>query len=237
MRRKEPMKRFLPVLMTLGLVLLAGCKGSSTATPASTGELKTDEEKTVYAMGVMLATPVKSMALTPEQIEIMSRGLKDAAAGKKVLVEPNTMQNQIQEFARSRATAAAASEKQKSAGFLAEAEKEPGATKTDSGIIIKTLTPGTGQSPKATDTVKVHYKGTLTSGEVFDSSIERGQPAEFALNGVIRCWTEALQKMKVGEKAKLVCPSDVAYGDQGRPPKIPGGATLVFEVELLEIKK
>jgi FKBP-type peptidyl-prolyl cis-trans isomerase FkpA len=95
---------------------------------------------------------------------------------------------------------------------------------------------GTGASPKATDTVNVHYHGTLRDGSVFDSSVDRGEPISFPLNGVIPCWTEGLQKMKVGGKAKLVCPSDIAYGDGGRPPQIPGGATLVFEVELLEVK-
>ena len=87
----------------------------------------------------------------------------------------------------------------------------------------------------ASDQVKVHYTGTLTDGTVFDSSVKRNEPATFPLNGVIKCWTEGVQKMKVGEKAKLTCPSDVAYGDNGRPPTIPGGATLIFEVELLEI--
>src|SRR4029453_19179256 len=117
MRRKEPMKRILPVLMTLGLVLLAGCKGSNTAAPASTGELKNDEEKTIYAMGVMLATPVKGMALTPEQVEFWSGALREAGVAKKIFVDPQTMQTQIQESPRSRGTAAAASEKQKSASF------------------------------------------------------------------------------------------------------------------------
>lgn len=231
------MKRFLPVLTLLGLVLLAGCKGSNSAAPASTGELKTDEEKTLYAMGVLLGSNVKSFALTPAQLAVMSRGMMDSASGKKVIVEPQTMQNQIQEFARARVAAGAQAEKDRGKTFLTEAEKEPGATKSASGMIMKTMTPGTGESPKASDTVKVHYKGSLTDGTVFDSSIERGQPMDISLSGVIPCWTEGLQKMKVGEKAKLVCPSEIAYGDQGRPPKIPGGATLVFEVELLEVKK
>ncbi len=100
-----------------------------------------------------------------------------------------------------------------------------------------TLKPGAGSSPQASDKVKVHYHGTLPDGTVFDSSVQRGEPATFALNGVIRCWTEGLQRMKVGGKAKLVCPSDTAYGDRGMPPRILPGATLIFEVELLDIVK
>ena len=99
------------------------------------------------------------------------------------------------------------------------------------------ITPGTGDQPKATDKVKVHYQGTLIDGTVFDSSVQRGQPVTFALNQVIPCWTEGVQRMKVGGKSKLVCPSSIAYGDHGRPPKIKPGATLVFEVELLGIEK
>ena len=232
------MRRTTAILLMTGMALLAGCKGAgSTAAPASTGELKTDEEKTLYAMGVMLGGNVKSMGLTAEQLAVMTRGFSDSASGKKTEVDPQSMAQQIQEFARSRAAAAATTEKKKSEDFLAQAAKEAGAVKTDTGMVYKTLKPGTGDSPKPTDTVKVHYTGTLIDGTVFDSSVQRGQPAEFPLSGVIPCWTQGVQKMKVGEKAKLICPSDLAYGDQGRPPRIPGGATLVFEVELLEIKK
>jgi FKBP-type peptidyl-prolyl cis-trans isomerase FkpA len=95
---------------------------------------------------------------------------------------------------------------------------------------------GTGRSPAATDVVKVHYHGTFTDGRVFDSSVQRGEPASFPLNGVIPCWTQGLQQMKVGGKAKLTCPPELAYGAQGAPPTIPPNATLVFEVELLEIQ-
>ena len=115
-----------------------------------------------------------------------------------------------------------------------KAAAEPGAVKTDTGLIYRELKAGDGASPKATDNVKVNYRGTLTNGTEFDSSYKRNEPAEFPLNGVIKCWTEGVQKMKVGGKSQLVCPSDLAYGDQGRP-SIPGGATLVFEVELMSI--
>jgi FKBP-type peptidyl-prolyl cis-trans isomerase FkpA len=120
--------------------------------------------------------------------------------------------------------------------YLDKAAAEPGATRTASGLIYSELKPGTGASPKATDTVKVHYRGTLVDGTVFDSSYTRNEPAEFPLNQVIRCWTEGVQKMKVGGKSKLVCPANIAYGDRGSPPQIPGGATLVFEIELLGIR-
>jgi FKBP-type peptidyl-prolyl cis-trans isomerase FkpA len=122
-----------------------------------------------------------------------------------------------------------------SENYLDKAAKEPGAVKTSSGLIYRELRPGTGASPKATDTVKVNYRGTLTDGTEFDSSYKRNEPISFPLNHVIPCWTEGLQKMKVGGKSQLVCPAAIAYREEGSPPAIPGGATLVFEVELLGI--
>lgn len=109
--------------------------------------------------------------------------------------------------------------------------------KTASGIVITTLKEGSGASPKASDTVKVHYRGTLTDGKEFDSSYKRGQPASFPLNRVIPCWTEGVQALKLGGKAKLQCPSQLAYGSRGIPGVIPPDATLLFEIELLEIAK
>ena len=114
---------------------------------------------------------------------------------------------------------------------------EPTEVRTSSGIVITTLKEGTGASPKSTDTVKVHYRGTLLDGKEFDSSYGRGQPATFPLNRVIPCWTEGVQKIKLGGKSKLVCPSKLAYGSQGVPGTIPPDSTLIFEVELLEIVK
>jgi FKBP-type peptidyl-prolyl cis-trans isomerase FkpA len=120
---------------------------------------------------------------------------------------------------------------------LDKAAAEKDAVKTPSGMVFRSLKDGTGPSPKETDVVRVHYRGTFPDGKEFDSSIARGQPAEFPLNRVIRCWTEGVQKMKVGGKAKLTCPASVAYGERGTPGgPIPPNATLVFEVELLGIK-
>jgi FKBP-type peptidyl-prolyl cis-trans isomerase len=122
---------------------------------------------------------------------------------------------------------------------LARIEEETGKPiqKTDSGLMYIVLTEGDGPSPATTDTVKVHYHGTFLDGKVFDSSVQRGQPAQFPLNRVIGGWTEGVSMMKVGGKWKLICPPDLAYGERGAPPRIPPNTTLVFDVELLDIVK
>ena len=121
------------------------------------------------------------------------------------------------------------------ADVKASAAKEPGAVVTKSGLVYRSLKEGTGKSPAATDTVKVHYKGTFPDGREFDSSYKRGEPTEFPLNRVIPCWTEGVQRMKTGGKAKLTCPPSIAYGEQGAGGVIPPNATLQFEIELLEV--
>ena len=121
------------------------------------------------------------------------------------------------------------------AAFLAKAAAESGAKKTESGAVLTTIKEGNGAIPKVTDTVKVHYRGTLIDGTVFDNSAKQGEPAMLRVNEMSRCWVEGMQQIKVGGKSKLVCPSSLAYRDKGLPPLIKPGATLVFEVELLEI--
>ena len=203
---------------------------------AAAQQYKTDDEKSLYAIGFLVGSRnLGPLSLKPKEMEIVMKGLSDGASGKKAVVEPEGQMDKINAFAQARSSAGA--DKEKSAGreYADKAAKEQGAQKLPSGLVYKTLTPGNGPSPHATDKVKVNYEGRLTGGTVFDSSYKRGQPAEFALNQVIKCWTEGVQKMKVGEKARLICPSDIAYGDHGHPPTIPGGATLVFDVELLGI--
>lgn len=231
------MTRYLPLLLALPLALGCQQKGGAGGAAVSTGELKTDEEKALYALGLIVGRNVKIFELTPGELAIVQRGLADTVSGAKPVVELEQFGPKVQELARSRSMKRVEAEKGKASSFLEAAAKEPGAVKTASGLVYVTMKPGTGASPAATDRVKVHYHGTLPDGTVFDSSVKRGEPAEFALSGVIPCWTEGVQKMKVGEKAKLTCPSSIAYGDSGSPPTIPGGATLVFEIELLEIKK
>jgi len=215
----------------------AAGRGASTApkpaVAAAPAPLTTDEQKTVYALGLMMGQSISMFNLTPAELELVKRALSDAAAGKPA-VELSEWGPKIQPLATSRSAAVAVKEKASSAAYLAKCAAEPGAVKTESGLVYREVKAGTGASPKATDTVKVHYRGTLVNGTEFDSSYKRNEPAQFPLNGVIKCWTEGVQRMKVGGKSILVCPSDLAYGDQGRP-SIPGGATLTFDIELLDI--
>ncbi len=206
-------------------------------TTARAQELKTDDEKTLYSIGVAISKSLDVFNLTPAEFDVVKRGLTDGVTGKKTLVElDQNTQQKINQFAQARMAQAAEKNKAASKAFLDKAAKEKGAQKTASGLIYTSVKEGSGPSPKDTDTVKVNYKGTFIDGKEFDSSAKHGKPAEFAVNQVIPCWTEGLQKMKVGGKAKLVCPSSIAYGDRGNAA-IPAGSTLVFDVELLEIVK
>jgi FKBP-type peptidyl-prolyl cis-trans isomerase FkpA len=207
---------------------------SASAPKAAAPVLETDEEKTVYALGLQVYRSLAQFDLSPAELELIERALADATAGKPA-VDVNEWAPRLQPFGQARSARVAEKQKAGSKAYLAKAAAEPGAIKTESGLIYMDLQPGTGASPKASDSVKVNYRGTLIDGTEFDSSYKRNQPAQFPLSGVIRCWTEGVQKMKVGGKARLVCPSDIAYGDTGHPPAIPGGATLIFEIELLEI--
>ena len=201
--------------------------------PARPAAPLTDDQKMVYALGLLMQRSLNEFDLSAAELDILKRALTDAAAGKPA-IDIDEWGPKIEAFAAGRAKRVAAREKAASAAYLAKAAAEPGAVRADSGLIYREMSPGTGPSPAASDVVKVHYRGTLINGTEFDSSYRRNEPAQFPLNGVIPCWTEGVQKMKVGGKARLVCPSDIAYGDAGRP-SIPGGATLVFEIELLEI--
>jgi len=212
------------------------------APPAKTGTAvrkappapMTEEQKTIYSLGLSIYKSLGRFDLSPAEVDLVKKGITDAAANKP-FVDLEKYGPKIGALQQERGSRVAEKEKVSSVAYMAKCAAEPGAVKTDSGLIYKELTPGTGASPKPTDKVKVNYRGKLINGTEFDSSYARNEPAEFPLNGVIPCWTEGVGKMKVGGKAQLVCPSSIAYGDSGHPPTIPGGATLVFEVELLAI--
>jgi FKBP-type peptidyl-prolyl cis-trans isomerase FkpA len=208
------------------------------AVGAAGPELKTDEQKTLYALGLVIARNLASFYLTKADLELVEAGLIDGTLKAKPKADLETWGPKIQGLATARAAVAAAEEKKASQVFLDRAATEQGAVKTASGLIITTLKAGNGVSPTTADRVKVHYHGTLVDGTEFDSSVKRGEPLTIGLaGGIIKCWSEGVPLMKVGGKSRFVCPSDLAYGDQGRPPAIKPGATLVFEIELLEIVK
>jgi FKBP-type peptidyl-prolyl cis-trans isomerase FkpA len=222
------------VAVLVGLVLVAsstGCSRFGRAKPSS------DDDKTLYALGLLLGRNISVFNLTAHELDLVQAGLSDSVLGKPTAVELDKFGPKVDALARTRSLARVGIEKEQAKKVLESAAREPGAVKSGSGMVFRSTKAGTGAVPVAADRVKVHYEGRLANGKVFDSSKKRGQPATFPLTGVIKCWTEGLGRMKVGEQAVLTCPSDVAYGDGGRPPDIPGGATLIFDVELLGIEK
>jgi FKBP-type peptidyl-prolyl cis-trans isomerase FkpA len=219
------------VFLILSVLMLVGC-----GVNVENVKVESEEDKTLYAMGVMLGTNLKRLELKDAEMNALFKGLKHSATGAKPEVEMSTYQPKIQAMFRERMQKVVVDEKKKGEDFLKKFVGE-GAKQTKSGLAYKVMKEGKGKSPKATDEVEVHYHGTLIDGTVFDSSVERGKTITFPLNRVIPGWTEGLQLMKEGAKYQFAIPSDLAYRDAGAPPKIPGGATLIFEVELFKVKK
>lgn len=195
--------------------------------------LRNDDDRTIYALGLVLSRNIAEFELSASEVEIVKRALSDAASGNPA-VELETWGPRINEFVQLRTAVAAERRGTAGAAYLGEAAAQAGAQRTESGMVYRELTAGSGESPAASDTVRVHYRGTLIDGTEFDSSYARDEPTEFGLGQVIPCWTEGVQMIKIGGKAELVCPADLAYGPNGQPG-IPGNSTLVFEVELIAI--
>jgi FKBP-type peptidyl-prolyl cis-trans isomerase len=228
------------IIPALALGLLAG-----TVCGQDKLELKTPKDRVSYSIGANIGKSLKAQDLDID-LKVLASGLTDAFSGKTVLTETeirDTLETFRKEMmAKMEAKMAAQGEKNVKAGadFLADNAKKEGVKTTESGLQYKVIKSGDdkGKKPKATDTVKVHYKGTLIDGTVFDSSVDRGEPVTFPVNGVIRGWVEALQLMKEGDKWQLVIPAKLAYGEQAPPgSKIGPNETLIFEVELISIEK
>lgn len=217
-----------------GSLLLVLAVGAG-ATRALAVEPATEEGKTLYALGVAISRSLQVFGLSKSELEFVKAGLSDGVLKQPMKVDMERYGPAVGTLARTRLAAAAEGEKKSGAQYVANAAAQPGARKTPSGAIVQTIKEGSGATPKATDTVTVNYAGTLTDGTPFDSSAKHGGPATFSLGRVIKCWTEGLQQVKVGGKSRLICPSELAYGDRGSPPAIRPGATLVFEIELLGI--
>jgi len=207
--------------------------GAASAPKAQPVAEMTDDQKTIYALGLLVQRSLKTFDFDAAELEVLKRAITEAAAGTPAL-SIDEWGPRVQPFAQARGQRVAEKEKVASATYLTTAAAATGAVRTDSGLVYTELVAGTGQAPAATDVVRVHYRGTLRDGTEFDSSYARNEPTEFPLDRVIPCWTQGVQRMKVGGKARLVCPADLAYGDNGNQD-IPGGAALVFEVELLAV--
>jgi len=230
------MKRRLAMAMC-GVIALSGA-----AFAADAPELKTDKEKISYSIGMDIGGNLKrgSVEVDPE---MLAKGIQDSYGGGKTLLTEDQARQVIEEFQKTMMAKKAEemqklSEKNKADGekFLAENAKKAGVKVLPSGLQYKVIAPGTGKSPKATDTVTTQYKGTLIDGTEFDSSYKRGEPATFPVSGVIPGWTEALQLMKEGAKWQLFLPPGLAYGERGAGRDIGPNATLIFEVELISVK-
>lgn len=224
------------VTALIGLVTLVGCDKLGPAGGSRTS-LSSEDDKTIYSIGVDMGTKLKTLQLSDKEMTALKMGIDDGVKGTKPEVDMQKYIMQVGNLIRTRAEKFAQVESKASEEFLTKAAGAQGAQKSESGLIYVETAAGTGPSPQESDRVKVNYHGTLRDGTVFDSTRERGNPATFNLNRVIKCWTEGVQKMKVGGKADLYCPAPIAYGDRGAPPKIPPGAALKFEVELIEIVK
>jgi FKBP-type peptidyl-prolyl cis-trans isomerase len=232
---RHPATPLFALAAAAALLFAVACKEPAARTTTA-GELKSDDDKTLYALGVSMGGNLSGLGLDSEEIGTVQAGLADGANGTPPQVDMNAYGPRIRMLAEDRQARKAKGEKDKGQAYADAAGSDPGARKLASGAIYVLQQEGTGASVQPTDVVQVHYRGTLTDGREFDSSYKRNEPAEFSLGQVIPCWTDGLQQMKVGGKAKLICPSSIAYGDAGRPPVIPPGATLVFEIELLGVQ-
>ena len=222
----------------LALGLLA-----SAATAADTKmTLKDEKDKVSYSIGLNIGRSMKQEGLDLNP-DALAAATKDVFAGTKPQLTDEEIQTIMQEFQKKMMAKQLASReeglgKNKAEGekFLADNKKKEGIKTTASGLQYKVIKDGSGKTPKATDTVKTHYRGTLINGTEFDSSYKRGEPAEFPVNGVIKGWTEALQLMKEGAKWQLYIPSELAYGERGAGKDIGPNSTLIFDIELLSVK-
>jgi FKBP-type peptidyl-prolyl cis-trans isomerase FkpA len=203
---------------------------------AETGKAVPGDEEALYALGAILGSRIRGYGLSKKELERVERGFADAAGDRKLRLRDADLGEwgpKVDAMLQRRGNPRIAGEKERGEKLAERESKKPGAQKLPGGIVVVPEQIGAGPRPSATDRVRVKYEGQLADGKTFDQN----DGAEFRLDQVIPCWTQAVQKLQVGGKARLVCPAASAYGDQGRPPQIPGGATLIFEVELLGIGK
>jgi FKBP-type peptidyl-prolyl cis-trans isomerase len=238
--KKTHMLAFLILLLVFGACGKAA--SGSAAKKLKAEDLNDQKKKISYAIGLDIGKNFKERSIDLD-LDILTQGMRDAVAGTQPLIGSEEIQKVMNQFQQDmmkaeqqKRQARAGDNKAKGEAFLAENAKKPGVQVTASGLQYKVISAGSGPKPKASDTVKVHYRGTLIDGSEFDSSYKRNQPAVFPLNGVIKGWTEALQLMNVGAKYQIFLPASLGYGEQGAGQVIGPNATLIFDVELLGIE-
>ncbi len=229
---RSPPPASFTVAARLGALLLLTA-GLPQATARAAGP-RTEADRTFYAVGVNVARRLRVFDLSPAELKVVQRGLEDAVRGSPAL-DPRAYSAAIDKLASARTKGPASRQKDKAASFLASAAREKGAVRTASGLVYRELRAGTGPAAQASDLVTVRYTASLADGTVYDSTDKRGKPLTVRLDEVMRCWNEGVPRMKVGGRARLVCPSELTYGDAGREPSVPGGAAVAFDVELLRI--
>jgi FKBP-type peptidyl-prolyl cis-trans isomerase FkpA/FKBP-type peptidyl-prolyl cis-trans isomerase FklB len=219
------------IVFCLATILCLG----TTAAFAGAPEPTTEEQKILYTMGLTISQSIESFGLSESDLELVKSGITDGVLRKTPKVDLQTFGPKIQQLQQARASIVAEGEKKLGAAFFAKASSEPGAKKTESGALITTIKEGKGASPKRTDSVKVHYNGTLIDGTVFDSTLKKSEPTTLIVSEMSKCWTEGILQMKAGGKSRLICPSNLAYRDKGLAPLIKPGATLVFDIDLVAV--
>ena len=224
------MKKINLLILSVAVIFSSCSKDNTYKKP------ETEMEKVSYSLGVNMASSVKSQGLESIDANAVAKAFNDVFEGKDLDISEEESMSILQEFFGKIQAEKSAKANEAGKTYLAENAKKEGVTTTESGLQYEVINSGKGAKPTPSDQVTVHYHGTLLDGTVFDSSVDRGEPATFGVTQVIKGWTEALQLMSIGDKWKLTIPSDLAYGDQGAGGMIGPGATLVFEVELLGIK-
>ncbi|MFT7297311.1 MAG: FKBP-type peptidyl-prolyl cis-trans isomerase FklB [Sphingobacteriales bacterium] len=224
------MKKHLVVPALAGVFLFGSCNMKKEEV-----ELVSQSDKVSYSLGISIGQNIKKQGIDTLNIEVFAKALEDVYAESTFLIGEEEGNQLIQDYFAAKASAAAGKNVQAGVDFLADNSKREGVVTLPSGLQYEVMTEGDGAKPTLQDNVTTHYHGTLIDGTVFDSSVDRDEPASFPVGGVIKGWTEALQLMPVGSKWKLFVPSDLAYGERGAGGKIGPNSTLVFEVELLKI--
>ncbi|MFM8585155.1 MAG: FKBP-type peptidyl-prolyl cis-trans isomerase [Gammaproteobacteria bacterium] len=193
------------------------------------------EARTLYTLGQLISRTLDTFALSPDELQWVKAGLEDGVLKRDPRVDLAAEADGLHKMQDARRLATVEREREAGLAFIAAMANAPGSKRHPSGIVLQPLLSGAGEQPDANDHVRVHYEGRLIDGTVFESSRTRGTPATLPVRGVIPCWSEALQAMRVGDRSRVVCPAELAYGERGAPPVIKPGATLVFDIELLGV--